>query len=132
MRDKKSLNIKFPTIEFDQSWKSYGLLMSKCEGKLIKFYEPNLKDEPERVMIMISGDYGFMNPNIIFCSYPLSKKIRDKLKKGANYEETLDFLKKRLIMGKVDDPEKEYLLCDTEQGEFFSVEELMKLDKFAI
>ncbi len=115
--------LKYNRVKYDESWNNYGTLRKLFHGKSIKFYSPNLKDENERVMIMISGEFGFNNPSIIFCSYPLSNKIRNDLKKGITKKEILKFLIDLEILGIKSNPEM-YLLCNTEES--YSVEDLQK------
>jgi len=115
--------ITYNRVKYDESWNNYGTLRTLFRGKNIKFYSPNLKDENERVMIMISGEFGFSNPSIIFCSYPLSYRIRNDLKKGGMKKEILKTLIDLEILGKKSNPEM-YLLCNTEES--FSIEDLQK------
>ena len=115
--------ITYNRVEYDEGWNKYGTLRILFRGKNIKFYSPNLKDENERIMIMISGVFGFSNPSVIFCSYPLSNRIRNDLNKGIMKKEILKTLIDLEILGKKDTPEM-YLLCNTEES--FSVEDLQK------
>ncbi len=76
--------LKFNKSKFDENWKSYGTLKKLHKGKKIKFYGPNLRDPNERVMIMVSGEFQFYNPSLIFCSFPLSAVIRKKITEGVS------------------------------------------------
>ena len=115
--------ITYNRVKYDENWNNYGTLRKLFREKNIKFYSPNLKDENERVMIMISGEFGFNNPSVIFSSYPLSNKIRNDFKKGVMKKEILKTLIDLEILGKKGKPEM-YLLCNTEES--FSVEDLQK------
>lgn len=113
--------LKFNKAKLDENWISYGIFKKLYGGKKIKFYEPNLKEKNERVMIMISGEFQFNNPSIIFCSYPLSAIIRKKLNTGISKKEVLSSIIYHEILGRKDDPEM-YLLCNTEES--FEIDDL--------
>ena len=125
MSNTNNKKFQFNRVKLDSNFISYGTFSEKVKGKRFKFYKPNLSELNERVMIMISGDFGFNNPEILFCSFPLSKKIRKDLQEGKNHREIFTYVSKKEICGRKDDPTS-YFLYDT--GESFDADDLTNQD----
>ena len=62
MSNTNNKKFQFNRVKLDSNFISYGTFSDKVKGKEYKFFKPNLSELNERVMIMISGDFGYNNP----------------------------------------------------------------------